>query len=53
MARKQDLSCPVCDADVPLGGDEANGDTIHCAYCGAPSLVKFADDEPTELEEDY
>jgi DNA-directed RNA polymerase subunit RPC12/RpoP len=35
MASK-DLSCPICNADLPLNGDERQGDEIFCTYCGAP-----------------
>ena len=25
--------CPICDADIPLDGDEDSGDLILCSYC--------------------
>ena len=28
-------SCPVCDADLTLDGDEKPGDTIFCSYCNS------------------
>jgi DNA-directed RNA polymerase subunit RPC12/RpoP len=54
-----DLSCPVCNADLPLTGDERKGDEIFCTYCGAPCRLmvrpKKNDKETDELsaEEDY
>jgi hypothetical protein len=35
----EELSCPVCDADVPLAGDEKPGEEVSCAYCRAPLRV--------------
>jgi hypothetical protein len=28
-----DMECPICDADIPLDGDEKSGDLIMCSYC--------------------
>ncbi len=28
-----EFECPVCDADIPLDGDEKPGDLIQCSYC--------------------
>lgn len=27
------LECPICDADIPLDGDEEAGDLLQCSYC--------------------
>ena len=32
---KKDYSCPVCDADLILDGDEKPGDSIYCSYCNS------------------
>ncbi len=29
----KDMVCPVCDADIPMEGDEKPGDLILCSYC--------------------
>jgi DNA-directed RNA polymerase subunit RPC12/RpoP len=58
MATK-DLSCPVCNADLPLSGDEHVGDEIFCTYCGSPCRLmvkpKKGKDQADEYaaEEDY
>jgi hypothetical protein len=51
----RDLTCPICQADVPLAGDEKPGDEIACLYCGAPCrLAGEPDDESGwDLEEDF
>ena len=51
---QRDLTCPVCQADLPLAGDEQGGDEVFCTYCGAPCKVlrKSSDDE-IEIEEDF
>jgi hypothetical protein len=52
MAR--DLSCPVCQADLMLSGDEPAGEEVFCTYCGAPSrLTAPAGSEECEVEEDF
>lgn len=49
-----DLSCPVCQADLPVAGDEPAGAEVFCSYCHAPSkLTKPADDEECTVEEDF
>lgn len=52
MARE--LSCPVCNADLPLAGDEKSGEEVFCTYCGAPCVLKGKpDDEDCEVEADF
>jgi predicted amidophosphoribosyltransferase len=51
-----ELSCPVCNADLPLAGDERVGDDVYCSYCGAPLVLRGkpgADFEDMEPEEDF
>jgi len=47
-----DLSCPICQADLPLEGDEKPGDQVICSYCGAPSRITGTRDEGMEAEEE-
>jgi hypothetical protein len=28
-----ELECPICEADIPLEGDEETGDLVVCSYC--------------------
>ncbi len=51
--RVQDVSCPVCQADIPLSGDEIPGSEIYCTYCGAPCKLQGKLDEDAEAEEDF
>lgn len=52
-AAAQELSCPVCDADVPMDGDERAGDEVFCAYCRAPlTLTRRGDEDEMALEDD-
>jgi DNA-directed RNA polymerase subunit RPC12/RpoP len=46
----RDLSCPICQADLPLDGDEKPGDEVICSYCGAPSRILGKPDEGSEWE---
>jgi hypothetical protein len=53
MARDS-LTCPICQADVPLAGDERKGEEVFCTYCGAPLKLAGGDNpDEMELEEDY
>ncbi len=47
-----ELECPICDADVPLDGDEATGDLVLCSFCKVTfKLLKKK--EKLVLVEDY
>jgi DNA-directed RNA polymerase subunit RPC12/RpoP len=50
-----ELTCPICQADIPLGGDEQPGDEVFCTYCGAPCLIAGKVESPEEwaAEEDF
>lgn len=51
---KGEVTCPVCSADVPLGGDERAGEELFCGMCGAPLKLKAdASAEDAEAEEDF
>jgi len=51
---QQELTCPVCQADMPLGGDEKPGDEFFCSCCGAPGIIAKKDkSEELEVEEDF
>jgi len=53
---RHDFSCPVCNADLPLAGDEKVGEEVCCTYCGAPCILKGkpgSDPSEWELEEDF
>jgi len=52
MAR--DLSCPVCNADLLLSGDEQLGEEVYCTYCGAPCRIKQGTSpDAVDVEEDF
>jgi hypothetical protein len=52
-AAVHEMECPICNADVPLAGDEKRGDEIYCTYCSAPLRLSGDKLEESELEEDY
>ncbi len=47
-------SCPLCDADLVLAGDERSGDRVFCTYCGAPFVLTARKDDESgwDVEED-
>ncbi len=49
----RELECPICNADVPLSGDERPGIEVFCAYCRTPlKLAGELESEDAELEDD-
>jgi hypothetical protein len=49
-----DLTCPVCQADLPLAGDEKKGDEVYCGYCHSPAILSAdAGTEDCIAEEDF
>ena len=52
MSKPSELTCPICQADVPLAGDEKPGDEVYCTYCRAPSKLHGDPDDPGEWELD-
>jgi hypothetical protein len=53
--KQQELTCPICQAGMPMSGDERPGDEFYCSCCGSPGLIaKSADDDDAlEVEEDF
>jgi len=50
----RELACPICNADLPLAGDERPGDELFCSYCAAPVILRAGKDEDhLEPEEDF
>lgn len=47
-----ELECPVCDADIPLDGDEKQGDLILCSFCRV-TFKMFKKKEKWVLQEDF
>jgi hypothetical protein len=53
MRRRNEVTCPVCSADMPLSGDEKSGDDVFCTVCGAPCILNQSEDsEDFDVEED-
>jgi hypothetical protein len=52
---RSELSCPICNADVPMTGDEKPGEEVFCTYCKAPLTLKGSEEDSSEmeLEEDF
>ncbi len=49
-----EMECPVCDGNIPLQGDERDGDEVYCGYCGVMSHFKQpAGGAEACLEPDY
>ncbi len=47
-----DVQCPLCEADIPLDGDEKTGDLVLCSYCKCTfKMIKTKD--KWALSEDF
>ena len=46
-----ELECPICDADIPLEGDERTGDLVLCSFCKVTFKLRKTRDRLL-LEED-
>jgi len=47
-----ELVCPICDADIPLEGDEETGDFVVCSYCHV-TLIMVKKKDKWILSEDF
>ncbi len=47
------LNCPMCDAEVPLSGDEKVGEDVFCPYCSVPLKLKKKKTDELFLEENF
>ncbi len=47
------LTCPMCDAEVPINGDERLGEQVYCPYCECPLALRKDKTDDLYLEEDF
>ncbi|MFQ5586003.1 MAG: hypothetical protein ACE5GF_04185 [Thermodesulfobacteriota bacterium] len=47
------ITCPLCDVDIPLSGEEEVGDQIMCVYCECPLKIKKTREDELYLVEDF
>ena len=47
------LSCPTCDVEIPLAGDEKVGEHVYCPYCKTPLALRKTKEDDLYLEEDF
>ncbi len=47
------LACPMCDAEVPITGDEKIGEEIFCLFCTTPLKLKKTKTDELFLEENF
>ncbi len=47
------LTCPMCDVEVPMAGDEKVGEQVYCPYCQTPLALRKKKTDELYLEEDY
>ncbi len=46
-----DPTCPICQAEVPLSGEEESGDEVFCTYCEMELRLK-RNGQKWEVEEE-
>jgi len=47
------LTCPMCEVEIPLGGDEEIGDEYYCPYCKSPLKLRKTKEDELYFEEDF
>lgn len=47
------LSCPMCDAEVPITGEEKIGEEVFCPFCSTPLKLKKTKTDELFLEENF
>lgn len=47
------LTCPMCDVEIPLAGDEKVGEQVYCPYCQTPLALRKTKADELYLEEDF
>lgn len=47
------LTCPMCDVEVPMSGDESPGEQVFCPYCQTPLALRKTKTDEYYLEEDF
>jgi hypothetical protein len=43
----------MCDVEIPMSGDEREGDEVYCPYCESPLKLKKTKEDETYLQEDF
>jgi hypothetical protein len=46
-----ELICPICEAEIPLDGDEKSGDLVLCSYCNMTFKIQRERDDWTLIED--
>ncbi len=49
---KNETICPFCEAEIPLEGNEKEGDEIYCSYCQMKLRLHMIDDKLEAIEEE-
>ena len=51
------LNCPLCDAEIPVSGEEGEGSQVYCSFCSAMLKLKKQKggdgDQELYCEEDF
>ena len=47
----KDVVCPICEAEIPLDGDEKSGDLVLCSYCNMTFKMLKKNDDWTLVED--
>jgi hypothetical protein len=51
MAKRM-TCCPYCEAEIPLDGDEREGEEVFCSYCQMRLKLEKIDGELEAIEEE-
>jgi uncharacterized Zn-finger protein len=49
---KRETNCPYCEAEIPLEGNEKEGDEVYCSYCEMRLKLQRIDGQLEAIEEE-
>jgi len=49
---KREATCPYCEAEIPLEGNEKEGDEVYCSYCQMRLKLETIDGKLEAIEEE-
>ena len=50
--KQQEAICPYCEAEIPLEGNEREGQEVYCSYCQMKLKLEKIDGKLEAIEEE-
>ncbi len=49
---QREVICPFCEAEIPLDGDEKEGEDVYCSYCHMKLRLEKRGEKMEAVEEE-